>query len=74
MVFQDFAALVAKYAKVESATADDLLFSGPISISSIAYTELVLEIEERCDLDLDLDALDAETTTVGQLHAFIFPQ
>lgn len=74
MELKDFSALVAKYAKVDKASADDLLFSGPISISSIAYTELILEIEEREDLDLDLDSLDPETTTVGQLHAFIFQQ
>jgi Phosphopantetheine attachment site. len=54
---------------VQDASDDAILFGSGINISSIAFTEFIMELEETYDLDIDLDALDESVKTVGQLYA-----
>lgn len=63
-----FDTLLAKYAKVQAVASSDILFGAGINISSIGFTEFIMELEETCGLDIDLDALDESIKTVGQLY------
>ncbi|MGD9861575.1 MAG: phosphopantetheine-binding protein [Pseudodonghicola sp.] len=63
-----FSDLLRKYAKVQEIDRDDILFGSGIDISSIGFTEFIMELEEECDLDIDIDDLDASIQTVGQLY------
>jgi len=63
-----FETLLAKFAKVQAVAADDILFGGGIDLSSIGFTEFIMELEEVCDLDIDIDDLDESVKTVGQLY------
>lgn len=59
--------LLATRAKVTEISRDDHIFRSGIDISSIAFTEFVLNVEEEFDADIDIDDLDASIVTVGQL-------
>lgn len=63
-----FETLLTKYARVQAVAADDILFGGGINISSIGFTEFIMELEEACDRDIDIDDLDESVKTVGQLY------
>lgn len=63
-----FDALLCKYARVQQVSSDDVLFGSGINISSIGFTEFIMELEEVFDLDIDLDALDESVKTVEQLY------
>lgn len=63
-----FDTLLKKHARVDSFSMDDQIFGGGINISSIRFTELIMDLEEECDLEIDIDDLDASIKTVGQLY------
>lgn len=46
---------------------DDRLFGDGLDMSSIAFTEMVMELEDECDIDIDIDDLDSSIKTAGQL-------
>ena len=62
-------ALICKYAKVQSVRDNDVLFGGGLSMSSIGFTEFIMELEEETGYDIDIDDLDNSIHTVGQLYA-----
>ena len=62
-----FLKLLRKYAKSEAAGLDDRLFGDGLDMSSIAFTEMIMELEEEADIDIDIDDLDASIKTAGQL-------
>lgn len=62
-----FSRLLAGYARVAGVTSDDVLFRSGLDITSIAFTEFVMELDEVTGTDIDLDSLDASISTVGQL-------
>jgi acyl carrier protein len=63
-----FNTLLSKYAGGQSVSPADVLFGGGLDISSIGFTEFIMELEETCGLDIDLDRLDESIKTVGQLY------
>ncbi|WP_235841499.1 acyl carrier protein [Cereibacter azotoformans] len=63
-----FDALLARYAKAPAVSSDDILFGSGLNISSIAFTEFVMDLEETTGLEIDIDDLDASIRTVGQLY------
>ena len=64
-----FDTLICKYAKVQAVSGDDVLFGSGLDLSSIGFTEFIMELEEETGVDIDLDGLDASIRTVGQLYA-----
>jgi acyl carrier protein len=64
----EFLALLKKHAGSDHASMEDILFGSGIDMSSIGFTEFILELEELHDVDIDLDRLDGSVRTVGQLH------
>ena len=67
MDWTDFARRLAGHAKRDGVSRDDVLFRSGLDLSSIAFTEFILDLEEAHDLDIDVDDLDASIETVGQL-------
>jgi acyl carrier protein len=63
-----FAELLSRYAKKDSIATDDVLFGSGLDLSSIGFTEFIMELEEEYGLDIDVDDLDASIRTAGQLH------
>jgi len=63
-----FDSLLCKYAKVQAIASDDVLFGGGINISSIAFAEFIMELEEETGLDIDIDDLDSSIRTAGDLY------
>lgn len=66
---QVYDALICKYAKVQSVRDTDVLFGGGLNLSSIGFTEFIMELEEEAGIDIDIDDLDNSIQTVGQLYA-----
>lgn len=64
-----FDSLLCKYAKAQAIADDDVLFGGGLDLSSIGFTEFIMELEEATGRDIDLDDLDASIRTAGQLYA-----
>jgi acyl carrier protein len=64
-----FDSLLCKYAKADAVSDGDVLFGGGLDLSSIGFTEFIMELEEVTGLDIDIDDLDASIRTVGQLYA-----
>jgi len=63
-----FDSLLARYARADVVADSDMLFGSGLDITSIAFTEFILELEERLDTEIDIDSLDASIRTVGQLY------
>lgn len=68
---ETFDTLLCKYAKVQAISGDDILFGSGLDLSSIGFTEFLMELEELTDRDIDVDDLDASTRTAGQLYAWL---
>ncbi len=66
--WNQFSDLLRKYAKVQEIHPDDILFGGGIDLSSIAFTEFIMALEEDRGIDIDIDDLDVSIRTVGQLY------
>lgn len=64
-----FDSLLRKYARADAVSDDDVLFGGGLDLSSIRFTEFIMELEEATGLDIEIDDLDASIRTVGQLYA-----
>ena len=69
-----FHAILAKHAGTEGVDSSDVLFGEGLDLSSIAFLEFIVELEEVLNLDIDADRLDASIETVGQLFARIFAE
>ena len=64
-----FVELLSKYARKPGPIGmEDVLFGGGLDLSSIGFTEFIMELEEVHDIDIDIDDLDASIKTVGQLY------
>ncbi|QYK43027.1 MAG: acyl carrier protein [Paracoccaceae bacterium] len=69
-----FLRLLARHARRSEVRADDALFDGGIDLSSLRFTEFIMDLEETCGIDIDVDTLDAGIVTAGQLHARLAAQ
>ncbi|WP_299620363.1 acyl carrier protein [uncultured Tateyamaria sp.] len=67
----NFLKTLAKYARVESVQSEDVLFGSGLNMTSIAFVEFILELEENDDVDIDTDQLDHTVRTAGQLYTRI---
>ncbi len=70
--WDQFASLLAKYAKSSAVRPHDVLLSGGLDMPSIAFVEFIMEIEYLTGLDIDVQTLDEHTKTAGQLYARLF--
>ena len=68
-----FLALLAKHSKTDSVSVKDTLFGGGLDLSSIAFLEFIMELEEVHNIDIDIDNLDASIKTAEQLFARLRP-
>jgi acyl carrier protein len=72
MVSEDeFFKILASYVKVGQVGPDDVLFGSGLDISSIAFAEFIMDIEEMSGEDIDIDRLDNAIVTAGQLYRHI---
>lgn len=72
MVSEDeFFKVMASYVKVAQVGAQDVLFGAGLDISSIAFAEFIMDIEEMSGEDIDIDSLDNTIITAGQLYRHI---
>lgn len=65
---ETFLSVLERHTKGQTAKMEDEIFGGGINLSSIAFTEFVMDLEEELDIDIDIDDLDASIKTVGQLY------
>lgn len=59
-------ALLSSYAEAETLSKDDKLFGSGLNLSSVSYTEFVLEFEDMFDTEVELAGLDHTDMTVGR--------
>lgn len=64
---QRFLALLAKHARRPSVSMNDIIFRGGLDMSSIRFTEFILDLEDTLAIEIDVESLDASIKTVGQL-------
>lgn len=64
-----FLELLARHARRPTVSMADLIFRGGLDMSSIRFTEFILELEEELGVEIDVESLDASIKTVGQLFA-----
>ena len=62
-------AILKRWVKRDDVPRDILIFRDGLNMSSIAFTEFIMEVEEEFDADIDADSLDESIKTVGQLLA-----
>ena len=62
-----FLTLLKKHARVLEIAMNDEIFGGGIDISSLRFTEFIMDIEEEFGIDIDVDDLDSSIRTVDQL-------
>ncbi|MEQ8797083.1 MAG: phosphopantetheine-binding protein [Gammaproteobacteria bacterium] len=63
-----FLELLKKHARAEQISMDDTIFGDGLNISSVRFTEFIMDLEEEFDMDIDIDDLDTSITKVGQLY------
>ncbi len=74
MEFEEFAALLANFARASNVKADDVLFGSGLDIASIAFLEFIMELEDRLNREIDVDSLDGGVKTVRQLYDRLFAE
>jgi acyl carrier protein len=45
---------------------DDMLFGSGLNLSSISFTEFVVDFEDLFDIDVNMERLGADVKSVGQ--------
>ena len=60
--------MLAHRLRVDNVKESDILFGSGLDVSSIAFTEFILELEEQVGVDIEMERLDASIQTVGQLY------
>jgi len=65
---ETFITVLERYTKGQSVQMSDQIFGAGINLSSIAFTEFVMDLEEECDIEIDIDDLDGSIKTVAQLY------
>lgn len=65
--WSSFAQALARAAGREAVQPAEVLFGEGLDLSSIAFTEFIMDLEEEHGLDIDVDDLDAGIVTAGQL-------
>lgn len=78
MDWNKFAAILTRHARAEGrldggVAPNTVLFGAGLDLSSVAFLESILEIEEEIGADIDVEGLDAAIRTAGQLFARLFP-
>jgi acyl carrier protein len=73
-----FSQILARHARAETrldggVTPQTVLFGAGLDLSSVAFLESILEMEEDCGLEIDVESLDATIRTAGQLFRRLFP-
>ncbi|MEP3776353.1 phosphopantetheine-binding protein [Shimia thalassica] len=58
--------LLSQYAEVPSIKMDDMLFGSGLNLSSISFTEFVVDFEDLFDIDVNMERLGADVKSVGQ--------
>ncbi|MDO9524924.1 MAG: phosphopantetheine-binding protein [Gemmobacter sp.] len=61
--------ILKRWLKRDDVAMDNLIFRDGLNMSSIAFTEFIMEVEEEFEADIDVDSLDESIKTVGQLLA-----
>lgn len=72
MDWSTFSALLAKFAKKPAVDRSSALFRSDLDISSLAFLEFIMTLEEDAGIDIDVDDLDSSIETAGQLFDRIF--
>lgn len=67
MHWTEFSTLLARFTKAGNPVPSDVLFGDGLNLSSIGFTEFIMEYEEVTGADVDIDDLDASIRTAGQL-------
>ena len=65
--WEAFSELLARYSRVDKVREDDVLFGSGLDISSIAFTEFVMELEDLTGNNINMDDLDSSVVTARQL-------
>lgn len=58
-------AILSSYAEGTTLSKDDRLFGTGLNLSSVSYTEFILEFEDTFDTEVALEGLDHSEMTVG---------
>lgn len=78
MEWEQFSAILTRHARAEArletgVQPGTVLFGAGLNLSSVAFLESILEMEEDTGLEIDVDNLDAGIRTAGQLFGRLFP-
>ena len=68
MEWASFSRLLAVRARVPDVSPSDKLFGAGLDLSSIRFTEFIMELEEEFDIDMDVDSLTSDIATAGELY------
>ncbi|MEO8244814.1 MAG: phosphopantetheine-binding protein [bacterium] len=74
MNWVQFSAILARRARAEAVSPDTILFGAGLNISSVAFLESIMEMEEDTGEEIDVDNLGLEIRTAGQLFVHLFPK
>ena len=70
--WSDFTILLSRHARAQGVVRGSVLFGADLDMSSVAFLEFILGLEEAHDLDIDVESLDGSVRTAGQLYDRIF--
>ena len=70
--WSEFTILLSRHARAQDVERGSVLFGADLDMSSVAFLELILGLEEAHGLDIDVESLDATVKTAGQLYDRIF--
>lgn len=78
MDWSEFAAIFVRHARAEAGlvggvSPGTILFGDGLNLSSVAFLESILEIEEETGQEIDMEGLDPGIRTAGQLFTRLFP-
>ncbi len=67
----EFRTRLVKYIKPETVSDEDTLFGDGLNMTSLNLTEFVMELEDEMGITIDIEAVETDVRTVGQLYDFV---
>jgi acyl carrier protein len=72
--WDSFLEILRRFVKVSNLTREDVLFGDGLALSSIAFAEFIMQLEEDFDVEVDLGRSRSSLRTVGDMFDFLTEQ
>ena len=67
----EFRTRLSKYVTPDAVSDEDVLFGDGLNMTSLNITEFVMELEDEMGVSIDIERVENDVKTVGELYDFV---